>query len=152
MIEKRLITVPVGEIIPYDNNPRKNDKAVKAVAESIEQTGYNNPIVVDENFVVLAGHTRLKSLKKLGREEIEVLQVSGMSDEQKKKYRLLDNKAGEYATWDYVALVEEIAGLDWGNLEMDWGLFDSEEEPDDAAPIEKEKTPSHKCPECGFEW
>ena len=153
-MEKKLIKVTLDEIIPYDNNPRKNDKAVGAVAESIRQTEYNNPIIVDEDMIVLAGHTRLRSLKKLGVREVEVLQVTGLSKEKKKKYRLLDNKAGEYASWDYVALMEEMDGLDWEGLELDWGFdkekeFEEPEEPDDP---EEETEKKHKCPDCGFEW
>lgn len=155
-MEKKLITLKLTDIIPYENNPRKNDKAVGIVAESIEQTGYNNPIVVDEKNVVLAGHTRLKALKKLGKKETEVLQVTGLTDEQKRKYRLLDNKVGEYASWDYVALMDEMEGLDWNGLDLDWGLdgkddtdaeFDNTEYGEDDFGDEEFE---YECPECGF--
>lgn len=151
-MEKKLISVRVSEIVPYENNPRKNDKAVGVVTESIEQTGYNNPIIVDENNVILAGHTRLKSLKKLGIREIEVLQVTGLDEEQKRKYRLLDNKVGEYASWDYVALMEEMNGIDWNGLELDWGLNNSidDEEPDTEEAEEQEEEFEYECPECGY--
>ena len=65
-MEKHLVTMKLSEIIPYKNNPRKNKSAVKTVAESIRQTGYNNPIIVDENKVILAGHTRRLSLIQQG--------------------------------------------------------------------------------------
>ena len=151
-MEKKLITVKIEEIIPYKNNPRKNDKAVMAVSESIRQTGYNNPIIIDENMVILAGHTRLKSLKKLGKTEENVLQIIGLSEEQKKKYRLLDNKAGEYASWDYVALVEELADINWEGLEIDWGLdkIGEREEETDNEPTQEEEDFEYECPECGF--
>jgi len=151
-----LIKVNVEEIIPYDNNPRKNDKAVHAVSESIRQTGYNNPIIVDENMIILAGHTRLKSLLNLGVKEVEVLQVTGLASEEKKKYRLLDNKVGEYANWDYVALMGEIHDLDWEGLDLDWGLEDPGEEEleegESGNPKEKKEKEEHEyeCPECGY--
>lgn len=153
-MEKKLLTMKLSDIIPYENNPRKNAKAVDVVAESIEQTGYNNPIVVDEDNIILAGHTRLMSLKKLNKKEVEVLKVSGLTDEQKRKYRLLDNKVGEYATWDYVALMDELDGLDWNGLELDWGIQSEENFPDmdEFESFDEELETKYKCPECGYEW
>lgn len=112
----------LSEIIPYENNARKNDKAVKDVAESIKQCGYIAPIIVDENNVILAGHTRYKALKKLGYKEITVRKISGLTDEQKRKYRLLDNKTNEIADWDFEKLKDEIDGLDFSEFDIDWGL------------------------------
>ena len=153
-MEKKLITMKISDIIPYENNPRKNAKAVNVVADSIEQTGYNNPIVVDENNVILAGHTRLLSLKKLNKKEVEVLQIIGMDEEKKRKYRLLDNKVGEYSSWDYVALMDELDGLDWNGLELDWGIQTEENFPemDELESFDEEIETKHKCPECGYEW
>ena len=122
-----IIKMPIKDIKPYPNNPRKNDDAVAAVMESIKQCGYCAPIVVDEDGVVLAGHTRLKALKKLGRKEAEVCVKTGMTEEQKKKYRLLDNKAGEVANWDIEKLAVELEGLDFGGF--DFGLETPEEKP-----------------------
>lgn len=151
-MEKRLVKMSVGDIVPYKNNPRKNSAAVEVVAESIRQTEYNNPIIVDEDNVILAGHTRLAALKKRGIEEVDVLQVTGLTDEQKRKYRLLDNKAGEYSKWDYVALPEELEGLDWQGLDLDWGVNGSvAEEPEDEPEAEaKEEEYEYECPECGY--
>lgn len=153
-MKKELIKVNIRDIIPYENNPRKNEKAVDAVAESIEQVGYNNPIIVDEDMIILAGHTRRLSLIKNGVKEVEVLQVTGLTDEQKKKYRLLDNKTGEYASWDYVALMEEMQGLEWGNLELDWGLDSGEEREEAEEPEEEEAEEEfeYECPECGYKF
>lgn len=115
-----IIKMPIGDIKPYPNNPRKNDDAVAAVVESIKQCGYCAPIVVDEDGVVLAGHTRLKALKKLGRTEAEVCVKTGMTKEQKKKYRLLDNKTNELAEWDFDALAEELDDLDFGDFDFEF--------------------------------
>ena len=112
----------LSEIVQYENNARKNDKAVKDVAESIKQCGYIAPIIVDENNVILAGHTRYKALKKLGYKEITVRKVSGLTDEQKRKYRLLDNKTNELADWDFEKLKDEIDGLDFSEFDIDWGI------------------------------
>ena len=114
----KLITLPLDEIIPYENNPRKNDEAVYGVMESIKQCTYVQPIIVDENHVVLAGHTRLKALKNLGYESAECIVYAGLTEEQKKKYRYLDNKTGEAAEWELKKLNDELEGLDFGELDF----------------------------------
>lgn len=117
-----LQSVRLSEIHPYENNPRRNGAAVEAVAESIRQCGYVAPIVVDEEGVILAGHTRYMALEHLGHDHAEVLVRAGLSEEQKKKYRLLDNKTGELSGWDMEKLAAELDGLDFEGLALDWGL------------------------------
>ena len=127
MAKGKLSTMRMEDIRPYPNNPRKNDGAVDAVAESIRQCGYVAPIIVDEDGVILAGHTRYKALKKLGYETADVLIKSGMTEEQKKKYRLLDNKTNELADWDFDLLAEELPGLDLSAFDFDWGIENEDE-------------------------
>lgn len=119
-----LVTLKLDEIKPYERNARKNDQAVAAVAESIRQCEYIAPIIVDENHVILAGHTRWKALKQLGRTEAECVVKPGLTDERKRKYRLLDNKTAELADWDFDLLADELDGLDFGELDLDWGIKD----------------------------
>lgn len=122
-----LKTINLNDIKPYEKNARKNDQAVDAVMKSIEQCEYIAPIILDENNVILAGHTRYKALKKLGYKEAECVIKEGLTEEQKKKYRLLDNKTNELADWDMDLLSEELEGLDFGDLDLDWG-FDEDGE------------------------
>ena len=123
-----IVKMRMEDIHPYQNNPRKNNQAVEAVAESIRQCGYVAPIIVDEDNVILAGHTRYKALKQLCYTEAEVVVKAGLSEEQKRKYRLLDNKTNELAEWDYDLLADELDGLDFGDLQLDWGVGQKEPE------------------------
>lgn len=140
-----IIKLKITEIKPYDKNPRKNDGAVDAVAESIKQCGYCAPIVIDEDNVILAGHTRLKALKKLKYKECECVRKVGMTEEQKRKYRLLDNKTNEFADWDIDLLNGELEGLDF--LGFDFGfditdLSEPKEVVEDIAPeVDEESEP-----------
>ena len=120
----KIKTLPIGKIRPYENNPRKNDQAVDAVAESIRQCGYVAPIIVDEAGVILAGHTRFKALQKLGWATVKVCVAEGLDEDQKRKYRILDNKTGELAEWDADLLALELDGLDFDGF--DFGLLDME--------------------------
>ena len=133
MINKQFKTMNIKDLIPYENNPRINDDAVNDVIASIEQCENLDPIEIDENNVILSGHTRLKALKKLKYKETEVLQITGLTDEQKRKYRILANKTGERAEWDLNKLEIELADLDFEGYDFD---FDGVAEGDDAEPTE----------------
>ena len=102
--------VTLALIKPYWRNPRNNEQAVAAVAKSIEDYGYNSPIIVDKEYVVIAGHARLKALQSLGWKKAAVV-VADLPDEKAKEYRIADNKTGEIADWDFPELVEELRSL-----------------------------------------
>ena len=145
----------IGELKPYENNPRKNDEAVDAVAASISEFGWKVPVVIDKDNVIVAGHTRYKAAKKLGIEDIPCIVADDLTEEQVRAYRLADNKVSELAGWDFTALAMELSEIP--NIEM--GRFGFNEEFDDSvlddlfteAP-DKEKEPKKvRCPHCG-EW
>lgn len=117
-MEKELKNIALSKLKPYKNNPRINDGAVESVAESIKQCGYISPIIIDENNEVLAGHTRLKALINSGVKEADVVVVKGLNATQKRKYRILDNKTNEFATWDFEKLEDEIEGLDFEGFDF----------------------------------
>ena len=123
-MKKEYVTLRLNDIVPYENNPRHNDEAVEYVAESIKQCGYISPIVIDEDNVILCGHTRLKALKSLGNNEAEVMKVTGLTEEQKKKYRILDNHTNTFAEFDMDLLADELEGLDFDGF--DFGLIADE--------------------------
>ena len=124
MLRKEFIKLQLTDIHPYPNNPRINDEAVAYVVESMNQTGNLDPIEVDENNVILSGHTRLLALEQLGITETECVRYTGLTEEQKRKYRLLANQTQQIALWDFEKLRDELDGLDFG--EFDFG-FDEEE-------------------------
>lgn len=124
-IKKELITVKLDELHPYENNPRINDNAVSHVKASIEQCENLDPIEIDENGVILSGHTRLLALQELGYTETEVVRISGLDEDQKRKYRILANKTNEIADWDFDKLAEELDGLDFDGFDFGFGDIDA---------------------------
>lgn len=117
--EMRVRWVPVGDVRPYPGNPRKNDRAVPLVAESLKEFGWRQPIVVDADMTVVAGHTRLKAAQLLGMAEVPVVVASDLTPEQAAAYRLADNRTSEAAEWDEGMLALELDGL----LDINMGRF-----------------------------
>ena len=119
--------VPISDLIPYERNPRKNDKAVKKVAASLEQFGLvKNSVVVDEDMVLITGHTTLKAMQSLGWIACPaVTQVFGLTEEEKRAYRIADNKLGELAEWDLDLLAGELASLDEVGFDVELTGFDT---------------------------
>lgn len=135
------------DLIPYENNPRINDYAVKKVLESIKEFGFRNPILVDADKVIIAGHTRREASILAGLESVPYIIADDLTPEQVRAYRIADNKLAELATWDEEMLKEELFGLQevdfplevMGFTEMDLkDLFEEKEEP------VKEKTPKEE--------
>ena len=146
-----IINKKIGVLKPYDKNPRKNEQAVKYVASSIKEFGFKVPIVIDNNNIIVSGHTRLLAAKELGLKEVPCILANDLTDEQIKAFRLVDNKTSEMSGWDFPMLEDELAGIgfdmaefgfiDHGEIDLD-GLF-VEHEP-------KEKEPHMvTCPHCG---
>ena len=121
-----IVLKKLSDIKPYENNPRKNDEAVKYVAESIKQFGFKVPIVIDRNGVIVAGHTRYKAAKKLNMGEVPCIVADDLTDEQIKAFRLADNKVAEKAEWDFELLDSELDDL----FDFDMTVFGFEEEED----------------------
>ena len=106
-----IIQLPLGEVHPYKNNPRKNDGAVDAVAESIRQYGFLVPLVISADHEIITGHTRFKAAKKLGLASVPCVIADELTAEQIKAFRLVDNKVGELAEWDIDLLPLELAAI-----------------------------------------
>ncbi len=163
VIERKL-----DEIMPYENNPRNNDEAVDKVAASIEQFGFNVPILVDPDGVIVAGHTRYKAAQKLKIDKVPVIVVDGMDEESLRQFRIVDNKTAELSGWDYDKLILELGGIPEINMDaFEFGDFsgggipDTEEEDlstnlDDGFELDlseyDDESFDYECPYCGFKW
>jgi DNA modification methylase len=118
---------PISSIRPYANNPRINDPAVEAVAASIQQFGWRQPIVVDEQGVIIVGHTRYKAALKLGLQTVPVHVAVGLSPAQAKAYRLADNQTATLSRWDDDKLPLELAELQKLDFDLDLTGFSADE-------------------------
>lgn len=114
-------------IKPYPGNPRRNEGAVQKVAASIRDFGFRQPIVVDEQMVVIAGHTRLLAAKSLGLETVPVHVARGLSPAKVRAYRIADNRTNEEAEWDFDKLRAELEGLRTDGIDLSATGFDEDE-------------------------
>jgi DNA modification methylase len=118
----KIVFKKIQDLIEYENNPRDNEAAVDAVANSIKEFGFKVPIVITNENVIIAGHTRLKASIKLGLLEVPCIIADDLNEDQIKAYRLADNKTAELASWDFSKLEEELL-----NINMDMLQFGFEE-------------------------
>ena len=117
----------VNALIPYANNARDNEKAVDKVAASIKSYGFKNPILIDRNHEIIAGHTRLLAAKKLGLNKVPTILVDDLSPEQVKAFRIADNKTAEYAEWNFELLAQEMEELKLADYDLSLTGFDMSE-------------------------
>lgn len=115
----QIVDKDIMDILPYERNPRKNDKAVDGVANSIQEFGFTVPIVLDKNNVIISGHTRYKAAKKLGLRTVPCVIAEDLTDEQVRAFRIADNKVSEVAEWDDALLELELLDI----LEIDMTKF-----------------------------
>ena len=153
--KKQVIYKNINDITPYENNPRRNDEAVKYVMASIQKFNFQNPIIIDSNGIIIAGHTRYKAAIELGIEEVPCIIADDLTEEQIKAFRLADNKVGEIAQWDNELLNIELDEIDidmtdFGFIEMAEldvdGFFEDAEPKEPKMEEEKEV----QCPHCGM--
>lgn len=150
-----IINIPISALREYERNPRRNEDAVQAVANSIQEFGFKVPVVVDAENTILAGHTRLKAAALLGMEEVPCIRADDLTPEQARAFRLADNKTGELALWDFDKLEDELAAMqdiqwsDFGFLDdADEDIYDDAPEPLEESYAEPEVA-KLKCPHCG---
>lgn len=151
----QIIERKISELKPYANNPRLNDAAVDAVAASIKEFGFKNPIIVDSDGEIIAGHTRLKAAQKLKMKTVPVIIADDLTPDQVRAFRLADNKVGELAGWDFEKLDLELAEIDLDMSQFGFGddeEFEPKEAPEDFKEFDEDIPTKYKCPKCGYEW
>ena len=117
----------IEKLIPYANNARNNEKAVDKVAASIKEFGFRNPIIIDKNNEIIAGHTRLLAAKKLGLKEVPTIRADDLTPEQVKAFRIADNKTAEYSEWNFELLAQELEELKLADYDLSLTAFDLSE-------------------------
>ena len=147
-----IIVKKINEVIPYENNPRKNEEAVDYVAKSIKEFGFKVPIIIDKDNIIVTGHTRLKAAKKLGLKEVPCIMADDLTEEQIKAFRLADNKVSEVATWDFDLLNIELEDIFDINME-EFGFSEVNIDWDNVEDLTDENydEPKHnmlECPKC----
>ena len=142
------VMMKVEDIYPYENNPRRNAKAVDAVANSINEFGFKNPIIVDKNNVIISGHTRRLAALQLGLKEVPAIIGDDLTDAQVKAFRLADNRVAELAVWDEDLLKQEMAKA----IDIDLSDYGFDPEVIDRIVQEDIGIKKHRCPRCGCEW
>ena len=159
----KIRNLPIGDVHPYKRNPRLNDCAVEKVAASIREFGWRQPIVVDAEMVVIAGHTRLKAAALLGHDKVPVHVADGLTPDQVRAYRLADNRVGEGVEWDRDLLALELGDLSEAGYALELTGFDEDEigralageveaGPDDFPEFDESIPTEHTCPKCGYKW
>ena len=123
---KTIEYVLIEDIEPYEFNPRKNERAVQFVANSIRQFGFYVPVIIDRNNVLVAGHTRVEAAKSLDMVEVPAIRATDLSPEQIDAFRIADNKVAEQAVWDNDLLSREITRL--GDLGVSWTDYGFQQE------------------------
>lgn len=118
--------VPIAQVKPYPGNPRKPGKAIDKVATSIQRYGWQQPIVVDEAGVILAGHTRFAAAQRLRMDRVPIHRAVGLSPQQARAYRIADNRTGAEAVWDDALLVRELKAIEGSGDLHSLGFEDSE--------------------------
>lgn len=156
----------IDELVPYANNARTHsDEQVAQIAASIREFGFNNPILVDGDRGLIAGHGRLLGARKLGLTTVPVIELAHLSPTQKRAYILADNRLAESAGWDNELLGLELTELQDAEFDLDllgFSLFEMANSFDDGARGEPESSAKEispddyktncTCPKCGFEF
>ena len=113
-----IVNKKIGELKPYENNPRHNENAVPYVVESIKRYGFKNPIIIDKDNVIVAGHTRYLASKELGLNEVPCIVADDLTEDEIKEFRLVDNRTAEMSDWDDELLASELEDIDFGDFDF----------------------------------
>lgn len=166
----QIVKRQVADLTPYARNSRQHSQAqIAQIAASIKEWGWTQPIIIDDEGGILAGHGRLLAAQHLGLEEVPCVVATGWSEAKRRAYVIADNRLAETATWDQAMLATELQDL--AALDFDLSLvgFDGEElarllegeedqpgeepdSPDEFKEVDEDIDTDHECPKCGYRW
>ncbi len=152
----------VTDLREYPQNPRTiPQSAVDAVAKSIEAFGFRNPVLVDKDGVIVAGHTRIRAAKQLGLTSVPCIRIEDLTPEQVKAYRIADNQTGTLTSFDDGLLMQELSGLVADDFDLSALGFNANElrklleevvSPEDFPEKGDDLETDYQCPKCGYRW
>jgi ParB-like chromosome segregation protein Spo0J len=155
--------VATNTVIPYARNPRQNQGAIAKVAASIKEFGWQQPIVVDSEMVIIAGHTRLSAAQSLDLTEVPVFIANDLTPLQVKAYRIADNRVSEESEWDEELLTLELKDLMSSDFNISITGFDQDDleslnqslqlsPPEEFNSFDENLKTEHECPKCKYRW
>lgn len=124
----QIVMMDPADLIPYERNPRQNEATALKLKKSIEEFGFKNPVILDDNNVIVAGHARTKAAMMLGLKEIPCTYARGLTEDEINAFRIADNKTAELAGWDYDKLVEEMTALAEAGFDLEFSGFNEAEQ------------------------
>lgn len=156
-----IIYKSLDDIVPYENNPRDNELAIEKVKKSIEEFGFNVPILLDKNDTIVAGHTRYKASLELELEEVPCIYMEHLTPVQVRAFRLADNKVSEFADWNIELLTveleeilaegEKFTGFSDNEIASLIGDFGVDKYFEETQAMDDKEPKTIKCPHCGEE-
>lgn len=164
---KRIELWPIDRLVPYERNARTHSpEQLAQIKASIQEFGFTNPILVDRQDGVIAGHGRLEAAKDMGLTEVPVVVLDHLTPAQRRAYVIADNKLALNAGWDFSLLQQEVMALNLEDFNLDLlgfdekelsGLLDpeqldAEEPPEEFQEVDEDIETEHRCPSCGYEW
>ncbi len=163
----QLEQIATAELIPYARNARTHSPAqVAGIAGSIREFGFNNPVLIDKDNGIIAGHGRVLAAQQLGLETVPCLRLGHLTKTQRKAYILADNRLAELSQWDTEMLALEIADLRLDDVDLELLGFDddalvdllgqvetdTDTSPDEFKEMDEDIDTDHECPKCGYRW
>ena len=163
----QLEQIATADLIPYARNARTHSPAqVAGIAGSIREFGFNNPVLIDKDNGIIAGHGRVLAAQQLGLETVPCLRLGHLNKTQRKAYILADNRLAELSQWDTEMLALEIADLRLDDVDLELLGFDddalvdllgqvatdTDTSPDEFKEMDEDIDTDHECPKCGYRW
>lgn len=149
MEKMKIEDIDITRIVPYENNNRvHSEEQIRRMANSIKSFGFNQPLVIDEESIVIVGHGRLLAAQELGLKEIPCYKIKGLTEAQKRAYRILDNKLQNDSSWDWNTLSAELKFLEEENFDLpDWGLDELQKFLEEDIVVEDDEFDSDSLPD-----